>query len=502
MINRRQLLLSACGLPVARHGAFGAAMAATGALAASNATDYKALICVFLHGGNDAFNTLVATDNDTWNIYAGLRKQEQDNIALLRNVAPDKTKPVGSPEWLGGVLPLTPDAPLPASRSFGLHPMLPDLQRLFNDRRRLAVLCNVGPLIEPLSKQAYLDGSKRKPKKLFSHNDQQSTWQALMPEGATVGWGGRIADILASSNQRSMFTSISANGNWMWAAGRTSAMYQVSPNGVIRLGPQAQAGLPAGKLYGSARGAQALQRIVSTPASANPMATDLANMARRSIEADQYLAASLPPGDQAPFGPAARLNYTSLNGAQLINPLAQQLCQVTRFISAASAMGMKRQVFFVGLGGFDTHNNQNKGQAELLAQLNQALSYLDDTLGALGMQDKVTTFTSSDFGRSFTSNGDGTDHGWGSHHFIMGGAVRGGRLYGSIPTLGEKNRGNNEFDSSPDQLTNGVLLPTTSVEQYGATLARWFGLSDTQLVDVFPNLPLFPSINGQSFFKT
>jgi len=148
-------------------------------------------------------------------------------------------------------------------------------------------------------------------------------------------------------------------------------------------------------------------------------------------------------------------------------------------------------VFFVSMGGFDTHDLQNRNQADLLARLAHALRYFDTSLAAIGAQQKVTSFTASDFGRTFTSNGDGTDHGWGSHHFVMGGAVKGGRLYGRFPTLGAKNAGNNNFDASADQLGNGSLLPVTAVDQLGATLGKWFGLSDTQLLDVFPNLKNF-----------
>jgi len=501
MLNRRHFLQASCSLPLARHGTWGAAMAATSALAAVDAADYKALICVFLHGGNDAFNTVVATDNDTWDIYAGLRRQDQGSLALLRSGTPDKTKAVGTPEWLGGVLPLKVNG-LASTAQLGLHPMLPDLQRLFNEQRRLAVLANVGPLAEPLTKQEYVNNTKRKPKKLFSHNDQACTWQALMPEGATVGWGGRIADILASSNQNRMFTSVSANGNWAWAAGQNTPMYQINPTGVIQLGPIGSAEYPVGRLYGSARAAEALRRIVGTSGVEHAMATDLADISRRSITASSYLASTLLPVEQSPFGPLSRLDYSSPIVGKQVNPLAQQLSQVARFIASGKTMGMRRQVFFVGIGGFDTHSNQCKNQAELLAQLNHGLAYLDDTLSAMTMQDNVTTFTCSDFGRSFTSNGDGTDHGWGSHHFIMGGAVKGGQVYGALPSLGAKNNANNDFDSSPDQLTNGTLLPTTSVEQYGAILARWFGLSPSQLADVFPNLVRFPSIDTRYFLKT
>ena len=159
--------------------------------------------------------------------------------------------------------------------------------------------------------------------------------------------------------------------------------------------------------------------------------------------------------------------------------------------SGASGIGARRQVFMVSMGGFDTHDNQNRSHAEAMAKLSHALHYFDATLGRMGARNSVATFTASDFGRTFTSNGDGTDHGWGAHHFVMGGAVKGGDLYGTFPVLGAKNANNNNFDSSPDQLGNGSLLPGTSVDQLGATLGRWFGLSDGQLLDVFPNLAYF-----------
>ncbi|HEY9026897.1 MAG TPA: DUF1501 domain-containing protein, partial [Burkholderiaceae bacterium] len=193
-----------------------------------------------------------------------------------------------------------------------------------------------------------------------------------------------------------------------------------------------------------------------------------------------------------------KLQYDNpLTGAKAFNNLAQQLQVVARMIDASSATGVgaKRQVFFVSLGGFDSHDNENRGNADLMAKLAHAMSYFDTTLGAMNARSKVTTFTASDFGRTFTSNGDGTDHGWGAHHFVMGGAVKGGDIYGTVPVLGAKNTNNNNFDSSPDQLGNGSLLPTTSVDQLGATLAKWFGVSDTDALGVFPNLANFTTRN-------
>ena len=231
----------------------------------------------------------------------------------------------------------------------------------------------------------------------------------------------------------------------------------------------------------------------------------LAAVARRAIDAEQILRTALrPPGDPA-FGttPATgnyianndpKLRYDNpLTAAQAPNTLAQQLQVVARLIDAGlrGTSGTRRQVFFVSVGGFDTHDLQNRNQADLMARVAHALQYFDTTLGGLGARNNVTTFSASDFGRTFTSNGDGTDHGWGSHHFVLGGAVRGGDLYGRFPTVALKNANNNNFDSSPNQLGNGSMLPETSVDQLGATLGRWFGCSDSALADIFPNLANF-----------
>ena len=226
-----------------------------------------------------------------------------------------------------------------------------------------------------------------------------------------------------------------------------------------------------------------------------------------AMQAESLLRNALKPASDPLFGTAPasgtsynanndpKLRYTDPNnpGTTIANPLAQQMQVVARIIEASgnADVGAKRQVFFVSLGGFDTHDDQNQNHADLLARVAHALRYFDTVLGAIGARNSVTTFTASDLGRSFTSNGDGTDHGWGSHHLVMGGAVRGGDLYGRFPTLGVKNAGNNNFDSSPDQLANGCLLPGTSVDQLGATLGRWFGLSDPQVMDIFPNLANF-----------
>ena len=500
-------MLAGAGAPMALN------LLAAGSAAAQAAPDYKAIVCLFLFGGNDSFNMVLPTDGhngpgaaapgSSWNAYTATRNQAPDSIALLApGVLADGGAAVGSPARLGGVLPLSSlnANGLNNSRSFALHPMLGSLQALFNTDRRLAIVPNVGPLLRPTTKTQFGQMSHPKPASLFSHNDQQNTWQAMAAEGATRGWGGRMGDALVAMNSRTVFTSISASGNAVWLAGQTVQQYQVSSGGAIRMGADSN-----GRLYGSTVVADALQRIAGSSRSNHVFERDLAGISARSVDAETTLRSALRAPSDALFGTAPasgtynaandpKLRYLNpLTGQQTANGLAQQLQVVARLIDAgiSGATGARRQVFFVSLGGFDTHDLQNRNHADLMARLNQALSYFDTTLGAMGARNNVTLFTASDFGRTFTSNGDGTDHGWGSHHLVMGGAVRGGDLYSRFPTLGVKNANNNNFDSSPNQLGNGSMLPETSVDQLGATLGRWFGCSDSALADIFPNLANF-----------
>ena len=483
-------LLAGAGAPLALN------LLAASHAAAHGAPDYRAIVCVFLFGGNDSFNMVLPTDSTSWAAYSTTRNQAPDSIALLApGTAPVAGAAAGSPARLGGVLPISPlDA---QGRSFALHPLMGALVPLFNTQRRLAIVPNIGPLILPTTKAQFWLPTHRKPARLLSHNDQQNTWQALGTEGTTQGWGGRIGDLLAAGNTRAAFTAISASGNAVFLAGQTVRQYQLGTNGPTRLGADS-----AGNVYGSAAVTTALERIASRSRGGHVLEADLAAVSTRAIEAEALLRNALPAQGSAPFGtPPTSGAYNSANDPLLrytnpvtgvigANNLAQQFQVVARMIDAGrkGATGVRRQVFFVSLGGFDTHDFQNRVHTDLMARLAHALVYFNSVLGSLGAQDSVTTFTASDFGRTFTSNGDGTDHGWGSHQFVMGGAVRGGRLFGQFPVLASKNANNNNFDGSPDQLGNGMLLPTTSVDQLGATLARWMGVSESGVMDIFPNL--------------
>jgi uncharacterized protein (DUF1501 family) len=443
---------------------------------AQTANDYKALVCIFMLGGNDAYNTVLATNSASWASYQSVRNQSGSGVALPAN-------------QLLGIGPLTRQA----GRSFALHPSLVSVQNLFQTRKRLAIVANVGALVEPVSKSQYMARSKTLPSKLFSHNDQQNTWQALGPEGRAIGWGGLLADQYSNLNNRSLFAAVSAAGNAVWLSGKDTHPYQVSAKGTVRYGTTLN-GQSQSVVYNSPEAGAALERIAKGQYKAlgSVFAKDLTDIASRSISAESALLRALPDPTGDAYGGATALLYQPLGGGgTVVNPLAQQLQMVARMIGGRQALGLKRQVFFVTLPGFDTHDKQLTRQADLLARLDHGLAYFDGAMEALGVSQQVTTFTASDFGRTFTCNGDGTDHGWGSHHFVMGGAVNGGDIYGRFPDLAGKNTTNNQFDGSDDLLPNGVLLPQYAVEQYAASLGRWMGLSSSQISTIFPRLSNF-----------
>lgn len=446
-------------------------LAAAGAVAAQSTQDYKALVCVFLQGGNDAYNTVLRTDATSWNRYIAARSSGPDSLTLP------------AAHQVGGVLPLK-------GRALAMHPQLVQLRDMF-DHDRLAIVGNIGPLLQPLTKQDYGSGLPALPAKLFSHNDQQSTWQSLHPEGASLGWGGRLADMMASGNESSLFTAISASGRSVWLSGRSVRQYQVAPNGAIRLGINTtQDGID--RVFNIPEVAAALKRITTDGQTTNWLENELASVAQRSMTAERLLSNALQPESAIEFA-----------GLPANNQLAKQLQIVARCIGAQQKLGIKRQVFFVNHWGYDTHDNQKGNHASALKTLNDALAYFDQVLSGQGRSDQVTTFTSSDFGRTFTSNGDGTDHGWGGHHFVMGGAVNGGQVIGALPVYGVRRAGSNEFDDTPDQIHNGIMLPTLAVEHLGGCLARWFGLSPSQIADVFPQLSRFDqSVSMDGLLRT
>jgi uncharacterized protein (DUF1501 family) len=463
-ITRRRLLSAGALAPFAGAGAPMAMNLALMGAAQAQTSDYKALVCLYLSGGNDSHNMVLATDAASWAPYVAARSVAPDPIALLATGIP------------GGVLPIVALNPQPG-RTFGIHPTMTDVKALF-DAERLSVVANVGPLVAPTSKAQYTAKSVPLPRSLFSHNDQTSTWQSGTPEGARVGWGGKMADLLASMNAQTMFTCVSASGNAVLLSGRNVIQYQVSNAGAITIG-----GL-AGSLFGSSSAANPLRAILTNDRS-DPFERAQARLTQRSIDAQASVSAALVP--------AASLEAIPTFGGTT-NPLAMQLQTVARMIGGRTALGARRQVFFVSMGGFDTHDRQNIDHTLLLGRLSQALGYFDRLLGsaAVNARAETTLFTASEFGRTLTSNGDGTDHGWGSHHLVMGGSVSGARIVGRFPEIGL---------NTPDDVGQGRLLPVSSVDQYAATMGAWFGLSAAQLDDIFPNLANFGSARNLGFMQ-
>ena len=448
--------------------------------AVAQTADYKAIVCLFLYGGNDASHMVLRTDALSFNEYTRMRSVAPESIALKApGTAPVAGAALGSPDRLGGVLTIVPKltAGLAGSTensafTFALHPSMTTARDLFS-AGRLGVLANAGPLVQPLTRAEFVAGVLPRPKALGSHNDQQSTWQALGPEGVKVGWGGHLGDLVASSNSNTVFTSISVSGNAVFSAGETVFQYQVGSGGATQIG-----GL-SGNLFGSTTAAATLKGIV-TGSNAHLFANEYGAIVKRSVDAQAaFQAAYTVSTVTAP----TQYVQPSTNNLQN-NSLAQQLQTVARIIGARSGLGAKRQVFFVSMGGFDTHDGQNMNQADLLARISHAMAYFDTALAGLAggdMRNNVTLFTASDFGRTLTSNGDGTDHGWGGHHFAMGGAVNGGEIFGRFPQFGQ-----GLMDSA-----NNAYLPVTSVDTIGSTLGKWFGATDAQLDTVFPNLKNF-----------
>lgn len=427
------------------------------AAAFSAGTDYKALVCVFLYGGNDHNSMLVPFDAANYARYAAIRGGIGEAGGGLTTARADLAATALTPPQ-GQVL--TNDV------TYALSPAMPRLKALY-DARALAPLLNVGPLLAPMTRAQYDNQSVPRPPKLFSHNDQQSTWQAYSPEGATLGIGGRIGDLAMSSNPNALFTCMSATGNAVFLSGQRALSYQISANGAIAVN-----GVKNG-LYGSRAAGDALRGLLTQP-SAHMLAADHSAIARRSIEAEAFVTAALQPVSLA----------TSFTPPAGTNPLADQLRVVARIIAARNALGVRRQVFMVSLGGFDTHDNQVATHARLMGQLDFALDAFYRATVELAVADKVTTFTASDFGRTLASNGDGSDHGWGAHHLVVGGAVGGGRFYGIAPAIAV---------DTPDQVGSGRLLPTMSVDQHMATLGKWFGVAPSEIASIAPNIGRFAS---------
>ncbi|HEX4900866.1 MAG TPA: DUF1501 domain-containing protein [Pyrinomonadaceae bacterium] len=430
------------------------------ALTPQAASDYKALVCIFLNGGNDGNNLLVSIDQ-----YAGYSQARTASTLAIPQASLLPISPLG-----GG--------------SYGLNPSMPEMQSLFN-QGRLAIVCNSGPLVEPLSRTTYQNGTGKRPLQLFSHSDQVGLFQtAIANEVSQTGWSGRVADKTSVLNGLATFPqNISIAGiNLLLTGVDTRQLAVADSNTTLANVLQLNMTGPAGDV--SARTASFNQlRTLDTNFKLIKAASDTRTSA---MQTDSALGAVNP---------------------QLVTPfpnpstsISRQLLQVARLIKAstdpATGINMKRQIFFCQIGGFDTHSNQRvNGQDLLLLQLSQAMNAFYQATVELGVQNNVTTFTLSDFSRTLQPAGTGaavgSDHAWGNHHLVMGGAVLGNRLYGTFPTI----QLNGPDDTDSGSGARGRWIPTTSVEQYAATLATWYGLSTSDLAAVFPLIGRFSSPN-------
>jgi uncharacterized protein (DUF1501 family) len=421
-----------------------------GALAADTApTDYKALVCLFLYGGNDSNNLLVPTDNTNYGYYSAAR-----TVLALDQAS---------------LLPITPKT-YSDGRTWGLHPSLAEVQSLFG-AGNLAILGNTGTLVQPVNLTQYKSGLGL-PSQLFSHADQQVQWQSsISNQPFTTGWGGRLADIVNALNSNPKISmSVSVAGQNSFQVGNSVSQFAVNPSGAVVLSGTGTSGL-TGTRYNA-------QQAILTLQEQNLFEAAFGGTTTNAVASSQLLNTVL----------AAAPKLTTVFPTTSI---ASQLQMIARMIGAAPQLGLTRQVYFASLGGFDLHSDQLGAHATLFQQLSQALNAFNSATVELGVQDQVTTFTASDFSRTFNTNGtnDGTagsDHGWGSHHLIMGGAVKGGDIYGTIPLL--------EL-GGPEDTGRGRWIPTTSVDEYAATLATWFGVSATNLTTVLPNIGQFATTN-------
>jgi uncharacterized protein (DUF1501 family) len=411
------------------------------AASVSGFSDYKALVCIYLLGGNDSWSMVVPMSQAEYNAYASSRQ----NLAIARD----------------RLLALNPIDPLPVN--YGLHPSLSALKPLFDDGQ-CAFIANVGPLVEPLTRDQYRSGSRRFPPQLFSHNDQQEQWYTLRGRAQTnTGWAGRLADLLVGQLPgQQLPVNLSLAGNVIMQAARTARPYVMGPTGPTTFTAFGSSGVKLSRRnsfqslidadYDSIYGRAYAETLRNTLASADAINSAMA--------AAPDLQTSFPTG----------------------SPLGQQLKTVAQLISVREQLGASRQIFYLSAGGYDTHDEQVALQPGLFSSIATGIAAFHSAMKELGVSSKVTTFTQSDFGRTLTSNGDGSDHAWGGLQLVAGGGVRGRAIYGDYPEL---------RIGAPNDIGGGRFIPAVSSDQYVATLVRWFGLNETNIATVAPSLGNF-----------
>ena len=425
---------------------------ASAADSSANCGDYKALVCVLLSGGNDSFNMLIPTDNAEYNHYAASRS----NLAIPQNE----------------ILPI--NALNTGARTFGLHPSMNRTQSLF-DSGKLAFVSNIGTLIEPITKQQFYNGTIATPLGLYSHSDQIMHWQTGIPnQRIATGWAGKIADLLHAGNtNQTLSMNMSMHGSNVWQTSSNTVEFSLNPssgsNPVISIWNDNDDWIPhtaRKNFFDNALDANYYNALTNT----------YTNTTKQARVGAQQLEAALAntPTYNVPFVD------TSPDWPFLSNSFKV----VADMISARNTVGMNRQTFFIDFGGWDHHDDLMGDQPSMLRRLDESLDQFNQALEQLGMADCVTTFVMSEFGRTLTSNGDGSDHGWGGNVMVMGGSVNGQNIYGDYPLL--------ELNSSLE-VGGGVFIPTTSCDSYFAELALWFGVPVSELPTLFPNLGNFYS---------
>ena len=402
--------------------------------------DYKALVCVFLFGGNDSYNMLVPRSNAEYNVYAASRQ----NMALLQGD-------------LLAINPLTPDG-----ADYGLHPMMSDIQTLF-ESNRAAFVSNTGPLVEPTTKDQYQNKSVLLPPQLFSHNDQQDQWSSLRGVAQSkTGWAGRLADLIRMNvADQQMATNASLFGSTLFQSADETVAYVMGNSGPIPFTG-----------FDDTAGGQAQRAAFEQIINANYGSIyerGFAEVQRRAVASADLI------GDALAGAPVLNTIFPN-------SQLGRQLGTVAQLIAVRDQLQMQRQIFFVATGGFDSHDDQLANQPGLLGGISESMAAFYNATVELGVSDMVTSFTQSDFGRTLTSNGDGTDHAWGGNQLVIGDAVAGREMYGAYPIL--------EING-PDDVGGGRIIPTTSADQYAATLSKWFGIPDADLASVAPNIDNF-----------
>lgn len=458
--SRRNVLkgLSATTIAGASIGTLQTALTGFQSAQAADVSGYKALVCVFLLGGMDSHDVVLPYDQLSYDRYAEIR------ASLLNDYA---SNPGGSSRERSRLLALNPDNQTQfGARQFALPEELTGLHALFEEGNA-AIVGNVGPLLQPLTRAQWEAENVAVPKRLFSHNDQQSTWMASAPEGAQFGWGGLFADaaLASGANTNPDFTSITSLGNEVFLTGQQSRPYQIGLDGANEF--EILRTFEGQDVYDTLRQHFRSSNLATT----NLIKQDIAEAFRNSIDLNETFNDSLE-------------SLVPLTTEFPQSFLGRQMKAIAETIAIRDSLFARRQVFFAAVGGYDTHSSQARDMPELLGELDQAITGFYRAMQELGLGQDVTIFTASEFGRTLAINGDGTDHGWGGHQFVIGNAVAGKQIYGDIPPY--------DFDHDFDA-GGGRLIPSTSVEQFAEPLGRWFGLTSAELAVALPNFGNFSS---------